>query len=315
MKCLCAQVHTLIRKSFGGMESEPMLTPRGKIPSIGKKKSPQRRIEPTTLYQAGQRAQTHYQRAIPAPIVVLLSTRRWRYVAWTLSPLGTLDLWGVEEWGAGGGGGEGGGGYVPSKVRFLRVFCLLVFVYGFPRLPTCCTVLVSGVYRVVSPHPHPHPPLHPPTPHPTSSAYFFLSVCLLVSCVVLCTPTRVCFVLDNGAGFSLYCVARCFRAAQVLLLFVCLTPQQHASVSPGRIYTDNFTCSHTEIEVAGKKTVHLNQSQYTDTGPTSPSADPITPGAWQGSHWSASFWVTGMTRPRKKSRLQRDSNPGSSSRP
>ena len=39
----------------------------------------------------------------------------------------------------------------------------------------------------------------------------------------------------------------------------------------------------TEIEVADQ-TFHLTQSQYTDTGPTSPSADPITPGAWQGSH-------------------------------
>ena len=37
-----------------------------------------------------------------------------------------------------------------------------------------------------------------------------------------------------------------------------------------------------EIEVADQ-TFHLTQSQYTDTGPTSPSADPITPGAWQGS--------------------------------
>ena len=60
----------------------------------------------------------------------------------------------------------------------------------------------------------------------------------------------------------------------------------------------NFTCCHTEIEVADP-TFHLIQSQYTDTGPTSPSADPITPGAWQGSHWSADFKVTGMTRPRK----------------
>ena len=58
--------------------------------------------------------------------------------------------------------------------------------------------------------------------------------------------------------------------------------------------------------------IHLTQSQYTDTGPTSPSADPITIGAWQGSHWSANFQVTGMTRPRKNPRLKRDSNPGSS---
>ena len=45
--------------------------------------------------------------------------------------------------------------------------------------------------------------------------------------------------------------------------------------------------AHTEIEVADP-TFYLTQSQYTDTGPTSPSADRITPGAWQGSHyWSA----------------------------
>ena len=72
-------------------------------------------------------------------------------------------------------------------------------------------------------------------------------------------------------------------------LFVgCLTSQQHASVSQGRICSDNFTCCNTEME-AVDQTFHLTQSQYTDTGPTSPSADPITPGAWQGSHWSANF--------------------------
>ena len=78
----------------------------------------------------------------------------------------------------------------------------------------------------------------------------------------------------------------------------CLTSQQHASVSQGRICSDNLTCCHTEIEAADP-TSHLTQSQYTDTGPTSPSADPITPGAGKGSHWSANFEVTGMTRPRK----------------
>ena len=82
------------------------------------------------------------------------------------------------------------------------------------------------------------------------------------------------------------------------LLVGCLTSQQQASVSQGRICSDNFTCCHTEIEVADP-TFYLTQSQYTDTGPTSPSADPITPDAWQGSHWSANFEVTGMTRPRK----------------
>ena len=96
------------------------------------------------------------------------------------------------------------------------------------------------------------------------------------------------------------------------MLFVgCLTSQQQASASQGRICSDNFTCYHTEIEVADQ-TFYLTQSQYTDTGPTSPSADPITPGAWQGSHWSANFEVTGMTRPPKKSHRKRDSNPGPS---
>ena len=71
----------------------------------------------------------------------------------------------------------------------------------------------------------------------------------------------------------------------VCLFVGCLTSQQHASVSQGRICSDNFTCCHTETEVADQ-TFHLTQSQYTDTGPTSPSTDPITPGAWQGSHWS-----------------------------
>ena len=56
----------------------------------------------------------------------------------------------------------------------------------------------------------------------------------------------------------------------------------------GRICSDNFTCCHTETEVADPS-FHLTQSQYTDTGPTSPSADFITPGARQGSHWSAKF--------------------------
>ena len=89
------------------------------------------------------------------------------------------------------------------------------------------------------------------------------------------------------------CVTEC-----VCLLAGCLTSQQHASVCQGRVCTDNFTCCHTEIEAADQ-TFYLTQSQCTDTGPTCPSTYPITPGAWQGSHWSANFSVTGMTRPGK----------------
>ena len=91
----------------------------------------------------------------------------------------------------------------------------------------------------------------------------------------------------------------------------CLTSQQHASVSQGRICADNFTCCHTEIEVTDQ-TFYLTQSQYTDTGPTSPSTDPIMPGAWQGSHWSANFLSHWYDSTRKKSPRKRDSNPGSS---
>ena len=90
----------------------------------------------------------------------------------------------------------------------------------------------------------------------------------------------------------------------VCWLVGCFTSQQQASVSQGRICSDNFTCCHTEIEAADQ-TFHLTQSQYTDTGPTSPSADPITPLECQFlSHWYDST--------PKKSRRKRDSNPGSS---
>ena len=63
-------------------------------------------------------------------------------------------------------------------------------------------------------------------------------------------------------------------------------------------------CCHTETEVADQ-TVHLTQSHYTDTRPTSPFADPITPGAWQDNHRSTDFQITGMTRPGKRDPRQK----------
>ena len=42
----------------------------------------------------------------------------------------------------------------------------------------------------------------------------------------------------------------------------CLTSQQHASVSQGRVCSDNCTFCHTEIEVAGQ-TFHLSHSILT----------------------------------------------------
>ena len=100
------------------------------------------------------------------------------------------------------------------------------------------------------------------------------------------------------------------RASARLLFVGCLTSQQHTSVSQGRICSDHCTCYHTEIEVADP-TFHLTQSQYTDTGPTSPSADAITPDAWQDSHWNPNFKPPVWLDP-EKSRRKRDSNPGSS---
>ena len=47
------------------------------------------------------------------------------------------------------------------------------------------------------------------------------------------------------------------------------------------------TSVDTETEAADQ-TSYLTQAQQTDTGPTNPNADPVTPGAWQDSHWSAS---------------------------
>ena len=61
-------------------------------------------------------------------------------------------------------------------------------------------------------------------------------------------------------------------------LLACLTSQQHASVSQGQICSDKFTYCHTKREVANQ-TFYLTQSQHTDTTPTSPSTDPITPGS------------------------------------
>ena len=79
-----------------------------------------------------------------------------------------------------------------------------------------------------------------------------------------------------------------YRSPNLSRSFVaCLTPQQHASVSQGRICSDNFTCYHTETEVADQ-TFHLTQSQYTDTGPTSPALTLYITQA-PGSHWSAHF--------------------------
>ena len=104
------------------------------------------------------------------------------------------------------------------------------------------------------------------------------------------TQTRPRFILSSERVCKVY-----FKEG---LLAGCLTSQQHVCVSQGLISSENCRCCHTETE-AENQIYHLTQSQCSDTGTTSRSPDPITPGAWQGTHWSANFEVTGMTRPGK----------------
>ena len=147
-----------------------------------------------------------------------------------------------------------------------------------------------------------------------SSLELRVQFCLLVCCTYPSSSTvnKVKNLIDQRASLRVdtretqqYACHECHCASKIkvrggvgCLLVGYLTSQQHANISQGPICSVNFTCCHTEIEVADQ-TFHLTQSQYTDNGPTSPRTDPITPGAWQGNHWSANFENTGMTRSRK----------------
>ena len=55
---------------------------------------------------------------------------------------------------------------------------------------------------------------------------------------------------------------------------------------------------HTETEVAGQ-IIYLTQSQWTDTGQTSPSADPIRQLDWQGNSLEYQFWRSWCDSTRK----------------
>ena len=88
----------------------------------------------------------------------------------------------------------------------------------------------------------------------------------------------------------------------------CVTRQQYSCVSRRRICSDNCTCCHNEIGVVDQA-CYLTEIQYTDTRPTSPSTDPVTPGARKAatrvptlSQWYGSSLVS----PRGK----RGPNPG-----
>ena len=100
------------------------------------------------------------------------------------------------------------------------------------------------------------------------------------------------------------------------VLFVCWllnVPATCGCMSGTDLHRQFYVLPHWDRSCKSKsKTVHLTQSQYTDTRTTSPSADPKTPGAWQGSHWNANFLSHWYDSTPKKSRRKRDSNPGSS---
>ena len=102
------------------------------------------------------------------------------------------------------------------------------------------------------------------------------------------------------------------RQADGLLFVGCLTSQQHASVSQGRICSDNCTCCHTEIKVADQ-TFYLTQSQYTGTGPTSHWYDstrgkknPHSASGNRSSDLPASERTPLTTRPTRRSGLTED---------
>ena len=87
----------------------------------------------------------------------------------------------------------------------------------------------------------------------------------------------------------------------------CLTSHQHSGLSQRRLRLDKCTCCHTEIELADQ-TCYLTQSQYADTGPTSPSTDPIAPG-WPLERQLLSRWCDSARN--KRSTSKAGTEPGS----
>ena len=113
--------------------------------------------------------------------------------------------------------------------------------------------------------------------------------------LVPCGCLSILLISDNGILVG--------TASIVLVLLHCcclFMSQQHSSVYQRRTCSYNCRCCHIVVEVADQ-TLYLTQSQYTDTGPTNSSADPLAPGTWRGDHWSTNFEVTSMTQPGKRS--------------
>ena len=150
----------------------------------------------------------------------------------------------------------------------------------------------THTHRHTHTHPHTHTPTHThrQRSHPMCHVKSPLLCCAVLSSRWVQEERRSRHYSVHGAQSKLSRIPELeagrleitVPARWVGWFVACLTSQQHARASQGRISSD------TEIEVADQA-FHLTQSQYTDTGPTSPSTEPFTPGAWQGSHWSANF--------------------------
>ena len=112
----------------------------------------------------------------------------------------------------------------------------------------------------------------------TTNQLQLLSTLWIVAVVVFVVVAVVVVVFGGGGGGGGggAVVAAAFVFAVVLWLF-------NVSVFQGQICSDNCTCRHTVTEVTDQ-TCYFTLSQYTGTGPFSPSTDPITPNAWQGVH-------------------------------
>ena len=72
-----------------------------------------------------------------------------------------------------------------------------------------------------------------------------------------------------------------------------LAPQQYAICTSGtNTLRQVYALPHWDRSCSSNLPFH---SQHTDTCPTSPRGDPITPGVWQGSHLGSKFEVPGVT--------------------
>ena len=79
--------------------------------------------------------------------------------------------------------------------------------------------------------------------------------------------------------------------------FCCKSPSYMQKASQDRVCFANSTGWHTSKKVASL--IYCLKAQCTDTGPNSPSTDPVTPRSRQGSHHSTNCAVTGMAGPAK----------------